>query len=274
MSTTFKTFTNFERADYYIRINNYGYRSCTPGFSIGYVPRKHPIVHYVYQGELLVKTEGKSYPVKSGQAFLSFPDHVYSYTASIEPSCIYRWAEFSGINLEHFFENLALSFSSPIFNDSDSHLGKLLTEMTDKRKLSGKEINGCSWFLADILSSGNKTNKKKKPTIYEKYIEKAIEYICSNSENKTTVSDVADYLQIDRSYLSRVFNEHMGISIKKYIYNYHMDMAKNSLMYSSLSIKDIAASVGYDDPLDFTKAFHRTFGMSPSKWRNQNKISS
>ena len=106
--------------------------------------------------------------------------------------------------------------------------------------------------------------------MWEKYIEPALEFIISNSERKTTVSDVADYLNIDRSYLSRVFNECMGISIKKYIYNYHMDIAKSFLTYSDLPIRDIAIAVGYDDPLDFTKAFHRTYGMSPSKWRDEN----
>ncbi len=268
MLSAFKTFTNKEPCNYYIRISNYGYRRCTPSFTPGYIPRKHHIVHYVYEGVLFVETEGVSYKVSAGQAFMSFPDHVYNYISSEEEPCTYRWVEFSGINLENFFNNIPYSFENPIIiEDGVAPMGDLIKWMTEQKSLTGKQINGCGWFLADIITG----NQKKKATVYEKYIEKAIEYISSNSENKTTVSDVAEYLNIDRSYLSRVFNEHMGISIKKYIYNYHMDIAKNILMYSSLSIREVAASVGYDDPLDFTKAFHRTFGMSPSKWRNENK---
>jgi AraC-like DNA-binding protein len=52
----------------------------------------------------------------------------------------------------------------------------------------------------------------------------------------------------------------------------HMDIAKSFLKYSTLPIREIAVAIGYDDPLDFTKAFHRTYGMSPSKWRTENAI--
>lgn len=269
MLDTYKAFTNHERSDYYIRINNYGLRKCDPSFTPGYILRKCPIIHYVYEGELFVETEGRSFTVSPGFAFVSFPDHVYSYISSAENPCTYRWAEFSGLNLQVFYSDVSFSFDNPLIDDSKTRsLGTLLKEMTDKGKMSGKLINGYSWVLADILSS----KPKRKQTVYEKYIEKAIEYISSNIQNKTTVSDVADYLNIDRSYLSRVFNEHMGISIKKYIYNYHMNIAKNMLTYSNMSIKEVASSIGYDDPLDFTKAFHRTFGVSPTKWRNENKI--
>ena len=268
MLDTFRTFTNNERSDYYVRINNYGYRKCEPSFTPGFILRKVHIIHYVYEGELIVETDGKKYIVSKNEAFVSFPDHVYSYISSEENPCTYRWAEFTGINLDVFFSNVSFSLKQPIVVDNkENTIGTILKQMTDKGKLTGKQINGYSWFLADAL-----TNKpKKKITVYEKYIEKAIEYISSNSQNKTTVSDVAEYLNIDRSYLSRVFNQHMGISIKKYIYNYHMNIAKNMLTYSKLSIREVAATVGYDDPLDFTKAFHRTFGVSPSKWRSQHK---
>ena len=269
MLDTFKTFTVNECADYFLKIFNYGYRSCTPSFTPGYIPRKFHIIHYVYQGELLVQTESLSYKVHSGQAFVSYPGHVYHYMSSRENPCTYRWVEFTGENLDVFMEQLAFSFDNPVITDSEGNpLGKLLSEMTERGKLNVNLINAYSWLLADVLSA----NERKKETVFEKYIEKAIEYISSSIHKKTTVSDVAEYLNIDRSYLSRVFNQNMGISIKKYIYNYHMDTAKNMLTYSSLSIKEIAAAIGYDDPLDFTKAFHRTFGSSPTKWRNENKV--
>lgn len=268
MLEAFKTFTVTGCADYFLKIVNYGYRACTPSFTPGYIPRKNHIIHYIYHGELIVQTEGATYSVYPGQAFISYPDHVYHYLSSKENPCTYRWIEFSGTNLDLFMQSVAFSFKNPIITDSEgSPLGNILTELTEGGKLSINQINGYSWFLADILSH----TKRKKESVFEKYVEKAIEYIYSNIYKKTTVSDVAEYLDIDRSYLSRVFNQYMGISIKKYIYNCHMDVAKNMLTYSPLPIKDIAASVGYDDPLDFTKAFHRTFGASPSKWRSENK---
>lgn len=269
MLPTFKTFYNYESRDYTVRINNYGYRRCTPGFSPGYVSKKHYVIHYIYEGECIFETSDKSYRVFPGQMFIIAPGHVYNYTSAAENPCTYRWVDISGNNFENFIESTSFSLETPVVSDTADHkIGNLIREMTDKGKMSGKEINGYSWFLADALCK----NDKSRNSVWEKYIEPAVEYIISNSEKKTTVSDVADYLKIDRSYLSRVFNEYMGISIKKYIYNYHMDIAKSFLTYSDLPIRDVATAIGYDDPLDFTKAFHRSYGMSPSKWRDENAM--
>lgn len=267
MPTTFKTYYNHEPRDYTVRINNYGYRSCSPGFSPGYVSRKHYVLHYIYEGECIFETDEQSYRVFPGEMFIISPGKVYNYTSDHEKPCTYRWVDISGHNFDKFVAATGFSLSKPVVRDfDDMRIGNLLKEMTDKGKMSGKEINGYSWLLADAICRKEKASQG----VWEKYIEPALEFIISNSERKTTVSDVADYLNIDRSYLSRVFNECMGISIKKYIYNYHMDIAKSFLTYSDLPIRDIAIAVGYDDPLDFTKAFHRTYGMSPSKWRDEN----
>lgn len=270
MPTTFKTYYNHEPRDYTVRINNYGYRSCSPGFSPGYVSRKNYVLHYIYEGECIFETDEQSYRVFPGEMFIISPGKVYNYTSDHEKPCTYRWVDISGHNFDKFVAVTGFSLSKPVVRDfDDMRIGNLLKEMTDKGKMSGKEINGYSWLLADAICRKEKASQG----VWEKYIEPALEYIISNSERKTTVSDVADYLNIDRSYLSRVFNECMGISIKKYIYNYHMDIAKSFLTYSDLPIRDIAIAVGYDDPLDFTKAFHRTYGMSPSKWRDENGMS-
>ncbi len=267
MLSTFRTFYNHECGDYTVRINNYGYRRCSPGFSPGYTSKKHYVIHYIYEGECLFETNGKSFLVKPGQMFVIPPGTICNYTSSYDNPCTYRWVDISGWNFEKFLTSTTFALESPVLSDTSDHrIGNLLREMTEKGKMSGKEINGYSWFLADALCRNDKTHN----SVWEKYIEPALEYIISNSSKKTSVSDVADYLKIDRSYLSRVFNECMGISIKKYIYNYHMDIAKSFLTYSELPVKDIALAVGYDDPLDFTKAFHRSFGTSPSKWRADN----
>lgn len=267
MPSDFKAYNNKEFADYDIQVYNYGYRRCTPGFTPGFHYRQHYLIHYVYEGECVVEIEDKVHRVFAGQMFVIYPRLLCNYTSSTDNPCTYRWIEIDGHNFENFLRTTALSKSAPIISDNaEGTVGALLTRITEEGKMSGKKLNGYAWFLAEALSSTD----NERQSVYEKYIEKAVEYIRFNSEKKTTVSDVAAYLQIDRSYLSRVFNEYMGISIKKYIYNYHMDIGKSFLAYSNLSIKEIAAAIGYEDPLDFTKAFHRTYGMSPTKWRQQN----
>lgn len=267
MPADFMAYNNKDFADFDIQVYNYGYRRCAPGFTPGFTKSRYYTVYYVYDGECRFTVENNSYTLHRCQMFFVKPDTLFSCTSSVDEPCTYRWFEFDGENISSFISNSRLAGDSCIIDDESDHVvGSLLTEMTNQGKISGKRLKGYAWFLAEAFSPA--TGERRG--VYEKYVERAIEYIRFNSEKKTTVSDVAAYLQIDRSYLSRVFNEYMGISIKKYIYNYHMDIGKSLLMYSDLSIKSIASAIGYEDPLDFTKAFHRTFGVSPSKWRTLN----
>ncbi|MCD8048350.1 MAG: AraC family transcriptional regulator [Clostridia bacterium] len=267
MPADFNAYENKDFTDYDLKVFNYGYRRCASGFNSGFFCHEHYLIHYIYEGECLAEIDGSTYRVLPGQMFVIFPGLLSNFTVSAENPCTYRWVEIDGSNFEKFLDLTPLSASSPVFPDTpEHHFGKVLKEMTDAGRMNCRKLNGYAWFLADALI----TSEKKRSGIYEKYIERAAEYIRCHSEKKTTVADVAAYLQIDRSYLSRIFNLYMGVPIKKYIYTYHMDIAKSLLQYSDLSIKEVATSVGYEDPLDFTKAFHRTYGMSPSKWRAAN----
>jgi AraC family transcriptional regulator, transcriptional activator of pobA len=43
--------------------------------------------------------------------------------------------------------------------------------------------------------------------------------------------------------------------------------AKRNLIYTSLSVSEIASDLGFDDAAYFSRFFHKRCGMSPSKFR-------
>ncbi len=84
------------------------------------------------------------------------------------------------------------------------------------------------------------------------------------------VSDIADRIGITRSYLVKCFNHTLNISPKQYIIKFRMDKACELLKTSSYNITEIAAAVGYNNSLTFSKAFKTYWGVSPVEWRNKN----
>ena len=73
---------------------------------------------------------------------------------------------------------------------------------------------------------------------------------------------------MNRIYLSRIFKEDYGISIKKYIVSVRMNHAKKFLE-DGHSVSDVADMVGYSDAFGFSKMFKSYFGVSPSNIRNE-----
>ena len=85
------------------------------------------------------------------------------------------------------------------------------------------------------------------------------------------VTTIAEKLNLNRSYLYKIFKEETGQSIKDYILMVKMKKSCDLLINSSLTISQIASSVGFTDPLAFSKAFKKTYQVSPLQFRKINE---
>lgn len=89
-----------------------------------------------------------------------------------------------------------------------------------------------------------------------------------NYSDKVTVSQIAHYIGLDRSYLSSIFKKYLDTSIQEYLIQYRINKACDLFYNKELNISDISRSVGYDDPLLFSKIFKKYKGISPKKYRS------
>lgn len=101
------------------------------------------------------------------------------------------------------------------------------------------------------------------------HIIRAIEYIKVNFQNNISVSDIADYLQISPSYLSRIFRNEKGKSPLEYLTEYRMERGKAYLADNKLSLQEISALIGYNDAHSFIRYFKKYAGTTPGEYRIQ-----
>ena len=83
------------------------------------------------------------------------------------------------------------------------------------------------------------------------------------------MTDVADYVCINRSYLYTLFRTGVGMSPQQFLTTFRITKAAELLQLTQHPIESIALSCGYTDPLVFTKAFKQMKGVSPSVWRKE-----
>ena len=102
------------------------------------------------------------------------------------------------------------------------------------------------------------------------YIMQARDYIERNFRQVScTVKSVADKVQIDRTYLYRLFKEETGFSVIEYINNCRIGRACTMLNNTNVQIKDVALSVGFSDQLYFSKVFRKLKGITPTEYRKK-----
>jgi AraC-like DNA-binding protein len=83
-----------------------------------------------------------------------------------------------------------------------------------------------------------------------------------------TIDELARMVGINATKLKLGFREIQGESIREFINRLRMETALSLVENSDLSFAEIAFTVGYAHPTNFTQAFKRRFGMSPRMARH------
>ncbi|MDE7247409.1 MAG: helix-turn-helix transcriptional regulator [Lachnospiraceae bacterium] len=107
----------------------------------------------------------------------------------------------------------------------------------------------------------------KKDDVISIHIRKCIEHIYEDLSADLSTKALADLTNLNASYLSKLFKQETGRTIKAYVTAAKMDTAQNLLKYSDLSCSEIATSLGYCSQSAFTYAFRQFTGTTPKKYR-------
>jgi len=79
---------------------------------------------------------------------------------------------------------------------------------------------------------------------------------------------IARMLHFQPAYLGHLFKKQMGISFLDYVHRTRVEEGRKLLRRSDLKIADVAKTVGYEDPEQFTTKFKQWMGMTPSQYKN------
>lgn len=102
-----------------------------------------------------------------------------------------------------------------------------------------------------------------------KHVTECKNYIYAHIQERILVEDIAVELNINSSYLSRLFKSEMGQPISKYINQQKMKLAMNLLRYSDESVVDIANKFSFSSQSHFIKLFKEFVGITPKKFRDK-----
>lgn len=103
---------------------------------------------------------------------------------------------------------------------------------------------------------------------YSEVIRNVIGYIDMYYYQELSVKEIADLFHIQQSQLSAQFIRETGMSLTDYITKVRLDYACSLLALSADPISTICLKSGIPDSSYFAKLFRKTYGMTPTEYRN------
>ena len=220
----------------------------------------------VSDGEGTLTVNDTIYPLIKNTLFCVFPNTEVTISANQEfPYTIYS------ITLEcsHLENTITLKPTSPVTYLRSQQIERLIQSIyksveaqTMKEHL--RAIGYAYTFLSTIADNRPISQNKRGRDIASE----AISYINDNYTSAgLTITSIAEYLHLNRTYFSEVFKKETGMTAISYINDLRLKKALNLLLDTNLTVAQIAEEIGMDF-VWFSKIFKSQYGSSPAKFRS------
>lgn len=117
-----------------------------------------------------------------------------------------------------------------------------------------------------VLLSAAQINPRRS-TALEPRVRAVIDHIAANLASPMTVDALADVAGVSASRLAHLFRQSTGLAVMQYVEGRRIERAGQLLRLTPLSVKQVAAEVGFASPFYFSLRFKAATGQSPSAYR-------
>lgn len=101
-------------------------------------------------------------------------------------------------------------------------------------------------------------------------IDTLVEWIDENLHQPLRIDEIARRAGYSKWHLQRLFLQHKGESLGRYIRQRKLTLAADELCTTDQKVYDICLKYGFDSQQTFTRIFTRTFHQSPGAYRKEN----
>lgn len=274
-SERYKSLDDLQKGSVELCLTYCGSEECDAGHRYGPNKRISHVLHIITNGKGRFEVDNKVYHLEQGDAFIIFPGMECWYEADKKEPWSYCWIGFTGMktneclaNCGFTMENLVQKLLHPeIINTYiNQMLEAHMITYADELKRNGLLRLLFAQMIKDYSGQvpGHSKEDSHSGTVY---VKKAMIYIEENYDKKIRIDEMANFIGVNRSYLTSTFKKATGYSLQEYLINLRMEKAKNLLKKTDLPINTVSNAVGYADQLAFSRMFKQHYGLSPRNYR-------
>ncbi|MCD8166470.1 MAG: AraC family transcriptional regulator [Bacteroides sp.] len=274
-------------------VNTVGYQSITPGSP--YPLKDHPSGYFfntqkgrvLREYQLVYITKGRglftsdSTPEKQvcrGRLMVLFPGEWHTYRPLTQTGWNEYYIGFEGPQIDTLVKGSFLSRENQILevglNEELVTLFNRALEVAEADKISAQQyLSGILMHMIGLILSISKNKAFEMGDIDQK-IEQAKIIMNENIYKSIDPEELAMKLNISYSWFRKVFRDYTGYAPAKYFQELKLRKAKQLLVSTSQSIKEIAFLLDYTSTEHFYTLFKKNTGFTPTEYRNFGRESS
>lgn len=255
----------------------------------GYPPGRHPASHALSwsdgrvlpslqvvflsagSGEMETRWAGRR-EIRKGDALLLWPGVWHRYRPARSVGWTEHWFELSGSLMTGWLEAAGLDPSVAVVSVDPS--GGMPAQFQRLHALCRNRARGARPLMAacaleiwtGILACAA---RGESPGPNDGLVYRAVQRMAASVRRPLSIRQLARRLGVSYPTLHRHFHSETGLSPKQYFEQVRLARAEQLLAASRLSIKEIAASLGYCHAFHFSRHFKLRRGVAPSVWRKR-----
>ncbi len=133
---------------------------------------------------------------------------------------------------------------------------------------AGSLVTAILLILARVYFGERPKRREEEPlSRANSAVQQCIRYIDGHYAESLTIDDLCRMVAVSRSVFVLAFTDATGMPVKRYVNKKRIERAQELCAIESLSIKEIASLVGYQDFSTFYRNFRKYAGVSPEAYR-------
>lgn len=239
-------------------------------FGLRHTPETHNFYEltYVDNGTVVNRVDGQNFTAAQGELMFFFPGQSHMQAVPEQESASFFTVSFS-MTLEgaDVLKNKVFQADGVI----RAIYSNILTEYESPDEYSPDMLVGYLHEIILRLMRRSLGPLPAAPDIQEEavsnpLVRSATDYIQTHLERRLSLSDVADALKVNPSYISRLFKQQTGRNMTDYIRSQKLTKAKKLLKSGGYTVTEISDLFGFSSVHYFSSCFKKQFGIAPGKY--------
>jgi AraC-like DNA-binding protein len=233
------------------------------------------VLLYCGKGEGWCEIRGRRYRV-SAEDLLVIPAESARIYGS-DSHWTFAWVHATGANLEFFLNQLGVTSERPVLKvGDDSRLLGWFLELIDTlgSDCPPARLLYASQTLAHLLSAlicRQRETRSGDVSTGDK-IQRSIAYMKQHLSEPLRAATLASVATMSLPHYFALFKQRIGSTPIDYFIKLRMEQARHLLAETTWSIKEVAAVLGYEDPLYFSRVFKSVTRATPSDYRQKERV--